>query len=103
MVLSEQYLGFDEYGRRDIYTNYANNNSNYSSPFSSPKRFAVKKSYDNPGKGKKQNGKNDESTDVNSGAESDHLSVDSIGSPSPPLNRKKDSYFTYENGDYKRY
>lgn len=105
LVLSDQFMGFDEYGRRDIYTNYpTNNNSNYNSPFSSPKRFAVKKSYDNPNQEKKQNGKNDENTDANSGNESDHLSVDSVGSPSPPPNRKKDSYFTYgENGDYKRY
>ncbi|KAG8201455.1 hypothetical protein JTE90_024325 [Oedothorax gibbosus] len=102
MVLSDQYGGFDEYGRRDIYNSFAKNKTNYDSPFSSPKRFAVKKDYDNQDQEKNSNKNKKESSD-NAGYDSDQLSVTSANSPSPPLRRKRESYFSYENEDYKRY
>ncbi|GBL73776.1 hypothetical protein AVEN_230752-1 [Araneus ventricosus] len=103
-------MGFDEYGRRDIYSNFDKNKpskTKFESAFSSPKPFAIKRSYDNPQQSTHLREKTDEASDITSGAESDHHSVDSVGDYSPTSNGrrypKRDSYFTYGNSDYRRY
>ncbi|XP_055928723.1 ionotropic receptor 93a-like [Argiope bruennichi] len=109
--LTDAYIGFDEYGRRDIYSNFDKNKQSktkFESTFSSPKRFAIKRSYDNPQHGKQLREKTDVISDITSGAEeSDHHSMDSVGDYSPTSNGrrypKRDSYFTYGNSDFRRY
>ncbi|CAL1292892.1 unnamed protein product [Larinioides sclopetarius] len=108
--LTDHYMGFDEYGRRDIYSNFDKNKQSktkFDSAFSSPKPFAIKRSYDNPQQGRHLREKADEASDITSGAESDHHSMGSAGDYSPISNGrrypKRDSYFTYGDGDYRRY
>ncbi|GFR06280.1 ionotropic receptor 93a [Trichonephila clavata] len=111
LALSDHLMRFDEYGRRDIYTNYDRNKrtkSNFTSEYSSPKPFAIKRSYDNPQHGRKAKEKVSEASDIASGAESDHHSMNSSGDYSPISNGgrrypKRESYFTYGSGDYRKY
>ncbi|GIY11258.1 hypothetical protein CEXT_448031 [Caerostris extrusa] len=50
MGITDSYMTFDEYGRRDIYSNYDKNNQSktkFDTAYSSPKPFVIKRSYDN--------------------------------------------------------
>lgn len=104
--MMDQYVGFDEHGRRNIYNNFKNQSRTvFGATYDQPKSYAVKRNYDNPNLGRKFVEQFNKSTDSPSG-DSDHMSVDSSGenkernrSPS----RNKDNYFTYNNGDYQKY
>ncbi|GFT87627.1 ionotropic receptor 93a [Nephila pilipes] len=111
LAISDHLMRFDEYGRRDIYSNYDNikkSKSNFDSEFSTPQPFAIKRSYDNPRNGRPAQEKRDEASDFTDGGDSDQLSMESIGDNSPTSNRgrrypQRESYFSYGNGDFRRY
>nr|QHA94735.1 ionotropic receptor 93a-3 [Pardosa pseudoannulata] len=103
-LMGEQYVGFDEHGRRDIYTNYNNSSRTvFGGSYDQPKPYAIKRNYDDPSIGRRRM---EEVKKTAYSEDSDHMSVDSGGeytdnTKSP--RRKRKSYFTYDNGEYRRY
>lgn len=105
--MGDKYVGFDKHGRRDIYSNFKDPSKTiFDAAYDQPKSYAIKRNYDNPDLGRQMMEQFNRSTDSYSG-DTDHLSEDSSSeykensTRSPKKN--KDSYFTYDNGDYKRY
>lgn len=97
--MGEDYVGYDEHGRRDIYNNFRNQSGTvFGATYDQPKPNAIKRNYDDPKVGKQNMERQNRSSDFYSG-ESDHVSEDSSRSPKD----NDDPYFTYNNGDDRRY
>ncbi|XP_054709202.1 ionotropic receptor 93a-like, partial [Uloborus diversus] len=106
VALAEHFMRFDEYGRRDIYTNYDENNlrSTYGERME-PNSYAIKRSFDNPAYGRQFIENITNNLGYNSEKSEDH-SLNSDGEQRNLNSGEKDDepYFSYRgDGDYRKY
>lgn len=101
--MEDNFVGFDEHGRRDIYNNY-DSKTEFQTNYGQPKDYTIRRNYDNPNLGRQNMEQFTKSTDS---ADSDRMSVDSNADMKDTYTnsprRVRGSYFTYGNGEFRRY